>query len=314
MALPALPLPQVDQTLLPARSRLLAVIDEFPVEGSEVGGAQANRWAAGGVTWQPEPCLPLFTGDIDVCTRVDFTDFPRTCEPAITQTAFTVYDAFQASMLDLKVEEMEEILAGRVTRKLSAAFASELLTGAASGDRALRKDATAPTQRALSSAAAPIWYVLAVLEDELARRLRGTKGIIHLPPMFLAQAKATYGVALEGDRWVTPLGNLVIPDAGYIAAEGAGGQPEGGGGAAAAGQGWVYASGPVEFRMTEARTVDGDNIGSTITSFTGRENAAQSVFTSRNVSKRFRSLVGLLRWDPCPVTAALASIEQTDVV
>lgn len=308
MALPKVVTSAAEVYGLP-RGQLLDIIETFQLEGEP---ANQNRWLMG-VTWQPEPCRGLTTGDVEICSALDFPNNPNTfpdCETAITQTPFSVFDALKGSLPDTFPEDLERILRSRFLIKRSGAFGKELLSGAGSGDMALSKSAHAPTLRAFGTAV-PIWLALAVIEDELARTLYG-KGYIHISPGLLGQARATYGLMLNSQGvWETPLGNCIIADIGYVDAKEPVGQA-----ASGTNSDWIYGSGPIRYRLTEPRMVDGDNIGSTITNFTGVVGSGQQppAFGTRNVSKRFINSQGILIFDPCPVTAVLASYEQTDVV
>lgn len=290
----------IPQEALPGQ--LLDVIGEITFEKT---GVSDKGWLAG-ISWVPEPCLSLRTSDVDVCTRIDYVAVPRLCEPAVTQTAFTVYDAFKGATLEFDAEDIAEILDGRTTRKLSAAFAAELITGNASGGMSLSSQATAPTGLAFGSAATPVYNAFAVIESELARRLRGSQGTIHLPPGMLAEAVFHVELERRDGRWYTPLGNLVIADSGYLDPV----QPDGGGGASAAGEDWIYASGPVRYRKTAPKPVDDGNIGSTMTTYTGTEDirsADYQSFRTHNDMVRFMDVHGIFQFDPCPVTAVLAT-------
>lgn len=302
MALPKVPIKAPARKPMP-RGRLLDIISRFELDPVNNGDQTvAARWI-NGVTWQPEPCRGLFTADVDACAEIDFIQIAPICEAAITQTPFAVYDALKGSALEYTADDLLAIIEGRVTLKTSAAFASELLSGAASGDRALRKSAHAPSI-AFGAAATPIYNAIAVLEADLASTMRGARGMIHMPPGMLQEAVRISELELNADgQYETPLGNLVVADAGYLNAP----QPTGGGGASTAGNDWIYASGPVEYQWSSPIAIDAGNIGSTITSFTSRETAALSVFTSRDDITRFVEAVGILIFDPCPVTAVLTS-------
>lgn len=313
MALPLHVVSRITQPQLTAGTLLSSIseIDLGPVTNGD--RPVDSRWL-NGITWQPEPNFALYSNDVDVCVRVDFTQTPRVCDAAITQSAFSVYDAIKAATIEYRPEEIEEMVLGRVTRKLSAAFARELLAGSISGDRSLSSVAHAPFRRTFASAATPIWYTLAVLEDDLARVLRGTQGTLHLPPGMLGQACTTYGVCMKDDgNFYTPLGNLVISDAGYAGSP----QPAGQGANNSLLNDWVYASGPVRYRRSAPQMVDGGNIGSTMTTYTGREDLRSADYTgfrTHDDMTRFADVYGIFQFDTAPVTACLASYEQTDIV
>lgn len=314
MALPALPINRPAYTRLPRQllDVLPRLVPEGPINGDD---GNSERWIGGGVTWIPRRCEALFSGDVDACAAFNHNagfgaTFPRVCEPAITQTGFSVFDALRESALEFTFDELEEMLMGQINTKVSAAFATELLSGAISGDKALSRAAHAPTQRAFGSAA-PAWLAAAIIEDELARTMRGAAGYLHVPPALLGQLKATYGLTLVGDHWETPLGNTVISDAGYVDAIAPTGQAASGTNAD-----WMYGSGPIVYGMTAPVMADRGIVGSTIDkpNVNAPEVPANRVFTTRDEFTRYADVYGVLVFDPCPVTAVLASYEQTDVV
>lgn len=268
------------------RGRLLDVLSRFDVPGNV-----SDRWL-GGVTWTPTECLDLLLTDVEVCNRVDLTDNPRDCVAPITQSAFNVYDAFQGSTLEYTREEIEEEITYRMPTLVSAAFATELISGATSGGRGLADDAHAPTEAAFGTVL-PVWQALAALESDLARTIGGAQGVIHLPPGMLAQGVTEYGFRLENGQYETPLGHKVVADAGYVDAAAPNGQV-----ASGAGEDWVYASGPVEYQMTEPMTINGPEM-------------ASGFDRTRNTLTMFREVAGILVFDPCPVVAVLATYDKT---
>lgn len=100
---------------------------------------------------------------------------------------------------------------------------------------------------------------LGYLEDALARCLRGPVGFIHCTPGVLTQWQShgqvhevrdpVSGDATPESYLTSPMGNIVVADAGY-SGHGPGGYPGGptGANAAAAGAVWAYATSPVYVR------------------------------------------------------------------
>lgn len=300
MALPKHVVSRIPQTPVP-RGRLLDIAAPIDLDPATNGNRTVPlRWI-NGITWQPEPCYALRAMDVDACARIDFNGPPHACDAALTQTPFAVWDAFRGASLEFTPAEIEELLAGRFTLKMSAAFASELLTAAASGDRALRKSATVPT--VAPGAAQPIYNALAIIEAELAIRLQGARGMVHVPPSLLGEAISKAAICLDPTtgQWETVTGHQVVADAGYEGAP----QPTGFGAAATSGQAWIYASGPVRYAATAPAMVDDGNVGSTITNFTSLESAP--TFTTHDDILRYRDAAGIFQFDDCPVTAVLAS-------
>lgn len=266
--------------------RLLDAILPLP---SSPDDSNPNRWLDG-VTWDPWPCRALTVDAEDVCTADTLDVTPDECDAWLTQTPFRISDAARASLLAYSQEEIGVRLVAVYNRTISAAFASELISGAASGGHSLSSTATAPNGAAFGSAATPIWNAIAVLEEEIAERLQGGVGYIHLPPGLLAQAVKAYGVKLNAvGMWETPAGNIVISDAGYM-------NPLEPTGQAASGvaDDWVYASGPIWYAAT-VPTLIGDG--------------AETVDFTRNRFTRYVAGYGILVFDPCPVTAVLTSYD-----
>lgn len=268
-------------TLKPAplpRGRLL---DLIPSTGEEV------RWF-NGVSWTPWPSRGLLTQDVDACNPDPSTDIDRYCVPAVDQPTFRLLDALTASALEFTPAELTTLLADRFALITSWAFASELLSGAASGGNALSKAAHAPTGMAFGAAATPVWNALAVIEADLALTLYGGAGIIHMPPSMMVIAQEY--LVPDGNRWTTPSGHLVVFDGGYTNAP-----PPEGEAASAAGEDWIYASGPVAHALTSPKLV-----GSTDDAF----------YLEKNLYEVYMESYGLLQFDAAPVTAVLASYSQ----
>jgi len=244
------------------------------------------RWL-NGLRWRPWACRDLTVGADSLCDPEDLTATPTDeCVDFAHQLPFRIEDAATNTVLEEKDDgQAESRLSARYARQLSAAFAHELLAGTASGGVSLSSEATEPSVT-FGTAAQPIWNALAVLEAEIAERLDGGVGYIHLPPGLLALSITYYGVHLEGGQWMTPVGNVVISDAGYVNA------PEPDGEAASAdGEDWVYVSGPVFVERTSGQIYEG----------------AEDI--ERDTAEWRIHGYGIIVFDPCPVTAILVSYD-----
>lgn len=262
--------------------RLLSAIDTFEAEGL--------KWLMNGVTWEPMPCRGLtVVAQDDPCVAVTSTNPDYTCLPYVTQTPFRLYDAFSGSAMDFEMAEIEARLRERLPVMASDAFAHELISGDAGSTMSLSSEAHAPDDVAFGDTVTPR-YAMSVLEAELARQLHGRQGLIHLTPGMLGQVVVDYGLEREGDHWVTPIGNKVITDSGYVDMDPPEGESD-----AAAGQDWAYASGPVTYQSNEPSLV-GD--------------AEFSFDRSTNKMLRWMDMFGILVFDPCPVTAVLVAYDS----
>lgn len=279
----ALPLLLVDHIPLEVASdaTLLAAIPEIPTNGL------AERWSAAGITWQPTPQTALSGGAASACDPASPSNPNYACTPAITQLAFWLYDAFNASYLDTEVGYADALMDERWAIRISAAFAKELLDGVLSASgRSLSANAHAPAQRAFAAGSVTMLQGIGILEDDLARTIGNARGILHIPPALFNHAVTQATVRERDGRWYTPRGNLVVSDAGYVDAKEPTGQA-----ASAAMKDWVYASGPVRFAATGAETLG---------------NAANEYSDmTRNRFVRWKQGYGILQFDPAPVTAVL---------
>jgi hypothetical protein len=247
----------------------------------------ADRWMAG-ITWQPRPARDHKRSAVDTCNPADFTNPAYACTTAITQTAFQIYDAFNASSLDHTPEIIDGYLTDRVRIQFSAAIGQELHTGTASGGRSLASTAHAPSQKAFGAAAVSVVSGLAILEEELAHTLYGGQGLIHMSPGLVGLAAQNNGLRFIDGQWYTAMGHRVVADAGYIDTKEPTGQA-----ASAVGTEWMYASGPVTLFSTNPELMGGS--------------ANEYMDMTRNKFVRWLNAYALLQFDPAPVTAVLVS-------
>lgn len=119
-----------------------------------------------------------------------------------------------------------------------------------------------------------------VLDTELGNNLFGARGMLHVTPNVLARMAAAGAVRLDGALWVTPLGNVVVADAGYP-------------GTAPAGQSttadneWAFGTGMVDVYLDAVRV---------------RE--APGTFHRRTNTFELRAeRLGAAIFDPCPLVA-----------
>lgn len=258
---------------------LLSAVTVLPADGV------AERWM-NGVTWQPRPTRALSVSAVDTCNPADFVNPNYACVAAIEQSAFQIYDAFNASALDHTPEIIDGYLSDRDRLQQSAAIATELLNGAASGGRSLASTATAPAMRAFGTAAVTVQQGIAILEDDLARTLYGGQGIIHLSPGLLGLAIQNAGLSYRDGQWYTALGHRIVADAGYVDAKEPAGQA-----ASAAMKEWIYASGPIVLASTASELLGGP--------------ANEFMDMTRDKFVRWMTSYAILQFDPDPVTAVL---------
>lgn len=276
------------------RGLLLDNISELPLPPALNGDAPNDsdhlRWLDG-VTWEPTSCDPLQIGGVAACDNdATLVDAERECESAVTQEAFVIYDALRGSTLETEIELIDERLTERLTYMTSYSFARELLTAFGSTGLSLANQAHAPQTQAFTDAAVSVRRALALLTEDLGNTLRGGRGIIHMGPAAFGEAVDTGSLLWVDGQWQTPIGHVVVADAGYHNAP----PPTGGTAATLGTQEWIYASGPVMYRMS-----DPDLLGA---------NGSERIDRARNTLHRWLTMYGILVFDPCPVTAVRATV------
>jgi len=270
---------------------LLSAISTFPMP-TEAAGLD-RRWMSG-VTWQPCPCTALTKTLADVNSPAATVIAPvRVPLAAITQKPFSIQDVFDVNAIewDYQFDRVDSDMKDRFFDQVSALFTKELVTGTASTGRSLLTDAHAPSERAFNVSATPAFAAISFLENELARKLFGEAGIIHLSPGIFTLVAWRLVQRADGSWW-TPRGNRVVADSGMVDAS----APTGAA-ASGANDDWIYATGDIFYQSTEPELL-GDL-------------AREWIDISTNKVERILQSFGILVWDPCPVTAILASYNET---
>lgn len=255
MALPKLdidlPLPQPR-----TRGTLLASIEVLPV--TSIADDSNERWL-NGFSWSPNYLRdPRFGSALDACGPVDVNgDAMGLSADAAEAAGFRVFDGITTSTLNATTSAaLQAGLEARSANWLSWAFARQLATGSATGASNNLKSAAAgrpPADLAYGSAATPLYDAFATLENHLSRTIHDGTGVIHIAPGLLETAINECAVERDGDRFYTPAGHLVVADGGYVDMPAPAGAS-----ASSAGEDWVYASGPVFYRMIAPEIVGGE--------------------------------------------------------
>lgn len=271
------------------RGLLLQAISTF--DATQLGDSNPYRWLSG-VSFLPRLCSGLNIVSLDPCAGGwgEITP-PSNCQPWVTQMPFQMVDALQGKALSFTIADLDQLLQERETELRSYAFAKALVGPViTSGTHTLSESAHNPSTL-FGAAAVSVTQAIAVLEMDLADTLHGVQGIIHVPPSMLHQIAMKAMAIRNGDHWETPAGNMLVADAGFEHAP----APTGGGSTAAAGEAWLYASGNVEYQV-QSNGLIGDN-------------ANQYTDIHTNTLERFLQSMGILIFDPCPVTAVLAKYD-----
>lgn len=266
------------------RGLLLPAINTF--DGAREGNA--NGWLDG-VAFLPRLCSPTNIVALDPCAN-NFIELPAVsnCQPWVTQYPFNMVDTLSGKATSFTGSDLGQLLEQREEEMRSWAFAKALIGPIITANtHTLSTDAHNPSTP--FGAAISLTRAIAVLERDLANSLHGAQGYIHVPPSILHQIHAAGWLDLDGDVWRLPSGTIVVSDAGYEGAP----PPTGGGATATQFEAWLYASGPIEYQYFSWGLV-GDN-----------PNQYTNIRT--NALERFMQSMGILIFDPCPVTAVLAT-------
>lgn len=259
---------------------LLDVAERIPDDLLSTNGTP--RWPLAGITWVTWGCTNIDT-DVVGCDKTNI----KTLEDfaAIeTQNPFLLVDGVRCSTLSSVPETMDARLETRLDIYASAAFAVELMRGTNGGPNSFRTNETT----IISNTARTLRLAFVDLENFLAQKLFGARGVIHLTVGAMVLAAADQLVHFIDGQWRTATGHLVVADAGYT------GAAPNGVGAPAADTAFLYASGPIYYAITATKPV-------------GRRDH-ESTDMTRNVHQFFSERYGILAFDPCSVGAVRTTL------
>lgn len=229
----------------PARPPLYGLIAVAP----EWAGDGDIRELADGWTFQPEGCG--VSGRLPVACEGNTTEMERGERPAVVEgTPVWLYAGDECTAAGYAQRDF----LGRARRQLAATesyqLANELWTGTAVADnRSLAGDAA--ESDTVTTAASSEANAMGCLEAGLANALFGQQGMVHVTPQLLVHLVGQQLVLRSGTTWVTPMGHIVVADAGY--------DGSGPGGVAAAASQWAYATPMVQVRLGPVMTTP-DNL------------------------------------------------------
>lgn len=187
---------------------------------SELGG----RHDAAGVTG----CLEWYEAGTDESWTVD-------ADPVVLWAEGPCHTTLGTRSRDWQAIARRSLLA-RQSRNLARWFAEEYLTPASAANAGEVQGGPA--------------QVIAGLEDWLAMELDGPVGCLHMSPGTLAAVVAAGLARLDGARYLTPIGTLVVADAGYAGSSGSGLAVGG------TSPGAVIATGPMRVRLGPIEVTD----------------------------------------------------------
>lgn len=260
-----------------------------PVTIGDNGGV---RWSAG-VTWEPEQCGS--SGREQVECAGNTADLDNNASPGLaTADPFMVYASERCSPFGFGARDF----AARATRQLEATqsfeIAEEFWTGslrdaADAGDQIEDNGAlTDSTSDTVTTGPASPTNALACLEQGLSEVARGRRGMIHATPQVLVHWMQDGVVRLEGGQYVSPLGNIVVADAGYPG--------DGPGGTLAGDSQWAYATTIVSVRLSTVQVIPG--------ALDNAQAQAAALNRSDNTLDVYAQRLALVQWDDCAHIAA----------
>lgn len=254
----------------PAKAQLTGSLEASALPGT------GDRWQDG-IGWKPERCFEAASY--------------APCDPTPNVPTYSATGVNEYYPIGFRVRDVCTTLGGlldgeRVRRQVVASTsfhaARELWTGALSVANPVTVNGSPYTNPHLSagsttvaSTATGVTARLAALEQAAMLDAFGQQVVLHLPPHLVLPL----GALLErrGEILYTPLGNIVIADAGYP-----------GSGPAGSGTEWAFSTGPVTLRLGDI------NIFEDPVSTINRETNRQEIWGDRLFAATF---------DPCTVYA-----------
>lgn len=215
----------------------------------DTGPNGAQRWL-GGIKFFPFGCQVL-TGDTveDFCDTIEPWE-PNLLLPEDDDDSCVVFEPFvintiieNAPLTGLSDAELDTYAGLYSALARSLILAREVQTGSLTADNpSLVGEADTVTGVDTTAIGA-----LAAVEDALGTKLSGGVGMIHMTPGMLTILNSGGGLQFDGTSYRTATGHLVVADAGYVNAA-----PSTG--AVAAGDAWIYGSGPVFAKLGPVTT------------------------------------------------------------
>lgn len=211
----------------------------------------SDRWALSGVTWQPstrsEPgaAVAIDCGDW-ASALVANTDV---CGTAVA-VPFLVPFVEGSSTFGLDGREWQARIRRGLEETQSYVIARELWTGAATGaDQEYLAKSTSDTLSPLGTAMS-VADAVACIDQYIADTMYGRLGMIHMRAKALNRAVTQEAARLDGNQWVSPMGNLIVVDAGYDGTSPIGTtEPQG--------REWVYGTSMISYALGPTTVVPG---------------------------------------------------------
>jgi hypothetical protein len=246
------------------------------------------RWP-NGIEFQAEACAEAGLGLI-ACNGGTMT--PGDDGEIVTADAFFLYASDRCSTLGSRTRDWK----GRAKRRLQAgqsyALALELWDGAATqasieSDNLWLAGPAADSDEVTDGPTASV-KALACLVQAVGSFLFGGQGMIHMTTQMLTILASMQAVRLDGGIWTTPMGHIVVADAGY-----SGSGPDG---VPAGASQWMYGTPMIDVKLGP---ID----------HPGQPDTVESVAVATNLQTVWAQRVALLQWEQtCGIAAAEVDI------
>lgn len=200
---------------------------------------EPGRWETG-FAFEPARCGAGGRTNLLFCDPVTMT--PDDASPTIEGDAFLIYASDKCSPF----QDRDYAATARAQLEAIRSFelAEEFWTGSLN---LTQRSLTDPTSDTVTNGPADPVDALACLEAGLAQCNKGRRGMIHVTPQVLTHLWSRQALRIEGGIVLTPLGTIVVSDAGYDGS-GPGGSPAG------ASQ-WGYATSMVQVLLGAVEVV-----------------------------------------------------------
>lgn len=202
----------------PVESRFSA-LNALPVVDDD------NAWWLQGFQFRPESCAANNGGIVAAdCFGKTATLSVHAAKAVENGTGFVVYWRDDCSTFGFGDSDYE----GRARRGLASVesyhFALELQAGAITGPSGSASVAEPNTPLAdasatiVTAAAAAPMNALACLDNAIAKQTKNRRGFVFMRPQMLVHLASAQAIILQGNTWVTPMGNIVVPDGAFTGA------------------------------------------------------------------------------------------------
>lgn len=243
------------------------------------------RWQDG-VSWGPEQCGVSGRTVVDCFGMTDPLDGNRSPD-VVSSDPFLVWASDECSPFGSMARDWQ----GNARRQLEATqsyeIANELWTGRLQQTEADQEGGFLSDHSTLDVSYTGVGNAvdaLACAEQALARCGQGRRGMVHVTPQALVHLVTNNTVRREGTQFLTPLGNVVVADAGYDGSGPANEPPST--------TQWLYATGMISVVIEAQAELNPPDLASAQT-------LAQALDRSDNTITVYAQRLAMYLWDRC---------------